>query len=172
MIIAALFLLCGLLWGGCSLNQNYIKTEFADKTGITGNFTVILYGANHYNDIATVAFLVRNESGYTFDIFAPAFDYRVMKDLPAKDALETAERFVSWHPDFIGSWISKIFTDNSEIIGYEVRPLYRQTTFGRQDVMYINYFLTNKDNVEVHIKLYDDVEMKMTSGGNDREGGK
>jgi hypothetical protein len=171
MRIAALFLLCGLFWGGCSLNQNYIKTEFADKAGITGNFTVILYGANHYNDIATVAFLVRNDSGYTFDIFAPAFNYRVIKDLPAKDALDTAKRFVAWHPDFKESRISKILNYNSEIIGYEVRPLYMQTTFGREDVMYIDYFPKNKDKVVVHIKLYDDVERKLTSGGDGKDGG-
>jgi len=171
MLIAASVFLFALLCGACSLNQSYLKTELTDKAGVTGNFTVILYGANHYDDVATVAFLVRKDSGYTFDIFAPEFNYRVIKDLPAKDALETAERFVRWHPDFMESWISKILTYNSEIIGYEVRPLYRQITFGRQDVMYINYFVQDNSKIEVHIKLYDDVERRLMSSGNDRDGG-
>lgn len=162
-------LLAALLCGACTLKQGYIRTQWAERAEITGNYTLILYGANHYNDIATVAFLVPEGGQYTFDIFAPDFNYRVLKGIPAKEALEMAEKFVSWHPSFLSSQTSKILDANGKVIGYEVRPLYKQVTFGRQDVMYVDYFPQDNNKVEVHITLYPDIEAKLRGGDGNRD---
>jgi hypothetical protein len=44
------------------------------------------------------------------------------------------------------------------------------TTFGREDVMYIDYFLKDNNLIEVHVHLDPDIEKKFLSDGG-REGG-
>jgi hypothetical protein len=170
-IISAGVLLACLLCSACSLNRGILRTQLADKSEITGTYKVILYGANHYNDIATVALLIPEGSKYIFDIFAPDFNYRTITGLPAEAAVQKAVKFVGWHSDFSHSQTSRIIDVNGHAIGYEVRPLYRQTTFGMQDVMHVDYFLKDLNTVEVHIRLDDAVEMKFRGGADDHDGG-
>jgi hypothetical protein len=168
-IVSAGVLLACLLCGACSLNRSYLRTESAERSEITGTYSVILYGANYSDDIATVALLIREGGEYTFDIFAPDYNYRTIKGVPAADAVKTAEKFVSWHPDFARLQTSRIMDIKGRVIGYEVRPLYRQTTFGMEDVMYVDYFLED-NKVVVHIHLDYAVERKFM-GGSDGRGG-
>jgi hypothetical protein len=169
-IIPVGILLACLVCSACSLNQTLLRTELVEKPAITGTYKVILYGANHYNDIATVALLVPEESKYSFEIFAPEFTYRTITGLPAEAAIERALKFVGWHSDFMRSQTSRIIDVNGQTIGYEVRPLYRQTTFGLQDVMQVNYFLKDMNTVEVHVRLDPEIERKFVTGSDDRDG--
>jgi hypothetical protein len=171
-IISVGILLGCLVCSACSLNQTLLRTELAEKPAITGTYKVILYGANHYNDIATVALLVPEESKYVFDIFAPEFTYRTITGLPAEAAIERALKFVGWHSDFMRAQTSRIIDVNGRAIGYEVRPLYRQITFGMQDVMQVDYILKNVNTIEVHIRLDPAIERKFVTGSDDRDGGK
>jgi hypothetical protein len=170
-IILAGCVLFFLLCSACALTQYSLRTQLAEKTGIKGTCTVILYGANHYNDIATVALIIPEGSRYFFDIFAPEFNYRTIKGVQAEDAVRMSENFVSWHSDFSRSQTSSISDAGGTTIGYEVRPLYRQTTFGMQDVMYVDYFLEGNNTVSVHVHLNYDVERKLMGGSDDRDGG-
>ena len=170
IILAGCLLFC-LLCSACATNQYSLRTQLTEKAGIKGTYSVILYGANHYNDIATVALLIPEGSRYVFDMFAPEFNYRTIKGLQAEDAVRLAENFVSWHSDFSRSQTSSIFDVSGATIGYEVRPLYQQTTFGTQDVMYVDYFLEANNKVSVHVHLNYDVERKLMGGSDDRDGG-
>jgi hypothetical protein len=169
-IISAGVLLSCLLCSACSLNRSYLRTEPVEKFALMGTYQVILYGANHFNDIATVALLIPEGSKYVFDIFAPDFNYRTITGLPAEAALEKAVKFVGWHSDFLRSQTSRIIDLNGQVIGYEVRPLYRQITFGMQDVMHVDYFLKEPATVEVHIGLDPVVEMQFRGGADNHDG--
>ena len=130
----------------------------ADRSEIAGTCTVVLYGAHHHNNIAAFALLIPEGGQYTFAIYWPAYNYRTIKGVPATDAVEMAEKFVGWHPEFIRSQMSKIFDNNGQVIAYEVRPLYEQTTFGVQDVKYLDHSFEDNDKVVVHIRLADQAE--------------
>src|SRR5512135_1208241 len=118
-----------IMCSACALNRNYIQTKDARNSEITGSYTVFLYGANHADDIATVAILVPTDSRYTFDIYAPDWAFRTVKGVPGKDAVAMAESFVSWHSSVIRTQTAKILAPDGNVIGYEIRPLYMSTTF-------------------------------------------
>ena len=167
VIMLALCLFCS----ACALDHSYLRTELAQSAEITGAYSVVLYGANYSDDIATVALLIPEGGQYRFDIFAPDFNYKTIKNVPAAGAIKMAEKFVSWHPDFARLQTSRILDFNGRVIGYEVRPLYRLTTFGTSDIMYVDYFLEG-NRVVVHIHLNVDVQRKFMGGSDSRDSGK
>ncbi len=170
-VFSGMLLVC-LLCSACALNQTYIQTKSAGKAEITGNYTVFLYGANSYDDIATVAILAPTDGQYKFDIFAPDWEYRTVKGVAGKDAIAMADKFVSWHSSFVRTQTSKILAPSDEVIGYEIRPLYMSTTFGKEDVMYINYLLKDNHRIEVHVHLDYYVEKKLNSDWADKDSGR
>jgi hypothetical protein len=135
----------------------YLRTEIAPPEEITGTYTLILYGARYSNDIQNVALLVREDGPYRFEVYAPDFDYTVIKNVPHRDALEEAEKFVSHHYAFMQSQLSRIVGPSGQTTGYEVRPLYYPLEFGSQDVLDINYFL-EEGRVVARIRLKREIE--------------
>ncbi|MGO9377956.1 MAG: hypothetical protein ACLPN1_09385 [Dissulfurispiraceae bacterium] len=167
-ILFASFLCCS-----CAFNQTYIKTEGAENSDITGSYTVFLYGANYSDDIVTVAILVPTAGQYTFDIYAPEWAYRTVNGVPGKDAVAMALSFVSWHPSFLQTDTSRILSPSGKVIGYEIRPLYMSTTFGKEDVILVDYLLKDNNRIEVHIHLDYDIEKRLfVTGGDGQDGGK
>lgn len=167
-------LLAGFLCGSCAFNQTYIQTKNAEKAEIiemTGSYTALLFGANYAEDIATVAILAPTDGQYAFDIYAPDWTYRIVKGVSGKDAVAMAEKFVHWHSSYLRTQMSKIIAPGGKVIGYEIRPLYMSTTFGRTDVMDIGYFLRADNKIEVHVHLYDDVQMKFMGGDGGQNSG-
>jgi hypothetical protein len=158
-----------LLSYGCSLalsKERLILEPLKDGKSIQGTFTLILYGANHSNDLETIAILDREGDGYDFEPFAPEFVYRIKKNLPANEALSEAEKFVGWHHSFRSITLSKITDERGSLLGYEVRPLYYPLDFGFFDVLDVNYFKRG-NKIIVRIKLIESVE-KIISGGGSR----
>jgi len=143
----------------------------ASESEIEGTYTVILFGARYADDIQTIAFLDREGDRYTFEIVAPDFDYKVLKSIPARKALEEAYQFVSWHPDYLRTVLGKILDDKGTAVGFEVRPFYRTTRFPSSDVMDIMYFQRG-DTIKVHVKLKPKVERQLSSGGDGGHGGR
>jgi len=166
-VLIKIFLL--FLLSGCafSLIGSGLETKPVKKSDIEGTFTVILYGANHMNDLKTIAILDREGDEYEFEPYAPEFEYRVKKNLTSKDAITEAEKFVSWHHSFNRIWLSKIIDPKGRTIGYEVRPLYYPWDFGFSDVLDIDYFIDGK-KVFIRINLIDAVERQLS--GEDRGG--
>lgn len=142
-----------------------LKTHEIRTSDIKGQFTVILYGARYGDDLENVALLDIDGDGYKFEIFAPDFDYRIKSGVPAEEAVQMAERFVSFHGSFKRSQVSMIKDMNGRIIGYEFRPLYPPAEFGWFDVLDIDYWL--KDGVVIvkidlitelkHRRLFDEL---------------
>lgn len=140
-----------------------LKTEGAKIDEVTGIFTLILYGSRHSNDIETIAILDKEGDGYTFEPYAPEFNYKVKRGVPAREALVEAEMFVSWHNSFRRSVLSKIIDDRGDTIGFELRPLYLPTSFGVSDVLDVYYRIKNS-KVIVTIKLIPSVEKMLSDG--------
>ena len=90
--------------------------------------------------------------GLDFEPYAPEFNYRVIKDLPAKEALQKAEQFVDCNSSYKSSRLTGIVDQAGHILGYEVRPLYFRD--GR---------------VRVSIRLNSSVERHLNDGGGDRD---
>lgn len=137
-----------------------LRTKPANPSEIKGLFTVILYGSRHSSDIETIAFLDVEGDQYTLEPYAPAFDYKTEKNLPAKEALSRAEKFVGWHRSFFQTELRKIADDKGNTIGYEVRPLYNSLDFGVSDVLYVDYRLKG-NNVKIRIRLLPSVERQL-----------
>lgn len=129
-----------------------LKTVPAEIANVTDKFTLILYGAEHSNDVETVAILDKEGDRYTFEPFAPKFKYAVKRGLPAKEALEEAGKFISWHNSFHQSQLRGIIDENGNVLGYELRPLYLPFTFGIDDIMDIDYRM-RADKIAVIIRL-------------------
>ncbi len=134
-----------------------LMTAPADRTEMTGYYTLILFGRTHGNDLETVAILDKEDDHYSIEPHAPDFRFRTEKKVPAARALQKAEEFVKMHPSFHQHRTSKIMDEKGVAIGYEIRPLYYPEAFGSPDVLDISYML--KDNkVTVYIKLTPSAE--------------
>lgn len=163
-IIISIFLIFGCSF---SLLKGRLTPEpLKDGENIHGTFTLILYGANHSNDLETIAILDREGDEYEFEPFAPEFAYRIKKNLCANEALSKAENFVGWHHSFKSIMVSKITDEKNSLLGYEVRPLYYPLGFGFSDILEVDYFKRG-NKIIARIKLIESVE-KIISGGDSR----
>jgi hypothetical protein len=133
-------------------SDRYLRTERAGPAELAGTYTLFLHGVRYSDDVENVAILDKEGDMYSFEIYAPEYDYSVQKGLPAKEALEEAERHVGHHRDFMRSRLSKIIDKEGNIIGYELRPLYHLDRFGQSDILYIDY-MTKDNRVITTIRL-------------------
>ncbi len=146
-----------------------LTVKGANIPEVQGTFTLILYGGRYFRDVESVAILDLEGDQYTFEPYAPAFDYRVLKGLPAKEALADAESFLRSHYDFWRTQLRKVLDENGKIIGFEIRPLYYPFVFGVSDVVDINYGL-KESKVRGYINLKPEVWRKpFGDGGNSRD---
>ncbi|HXX80040.1 MAG TPA: hypothetical protein VEI46_00695, partial [Thermodesulfovibrionales bacterium] len=101
---------------------------------------------------------------YTFEPYAPAFEYRLLKGLSAREALDKAQDFVSTTGNcFVRSQLSKVLDRNDKTIGYELRPFYNPLCYGLADVLDVSYW--NKDGkIVIKVKVKPIVEKQFESG--------
>jgi len=138
---------------GSCVSAPYLITVPTDPREIEGTYTLILYGGRYSSDIENVAILDKEGDQYTFIVYAPEFDYKVKKHVPAKEALAEAEAFVRFHYAFWKAQLRAIADPSGIPIGYEVRPLYYPMDFGYPDVLDVDYILKKDNNVTVTISL-------------------
>jgi|WetSurMetagenome_2_1015567.scaffolds.fasta_scaffold528688_1 hypothetical protein len=141
-----------------------LKTEAASPKELTGTYRLILYGHRFANDVETVAVFDREGDGYTFDVFAPDFDFKIKKDVPAAEALKEAQEFVSFQRDFWRSQLSKIIDSKGDVVGFELRPLYNPVVYGVSDILDVYYWPKENGRIKVTIKLIPSVEEKRFPG--------
>lgn len=140
-----------------------MRTEEANPASVTGTFTLILHGGGYYNDLKTVAFLDLEGDAFVFEPYAPAFDYRVEKGVPAREALHKAENFVSGQSSFLRPMLIKILDRRGNAVGYELRPLYFPLTYGYSDILDIAYW--EKDGkIKIIIRNIPSVENRIFDG--------
>jgi hypothetical protein len=142
-----------------------LKTEAATPADVSGVFTLILYGAGYLDDLETIAILDYEGDDYHFEPYAPAFDYTVREGVQAQEAMEVAEKFISFHSSFWKSQLSKIINEEGVTIGYELRPLYRPFIYGVSDILDVYYWPKGNGKVKTMINLKNSVEGTALSGG-------
>lgn len=159
--ILALFAVPALfLCIGSCVPSVYLNTVPADPRELEGVYTLILYGGRHSADIENVAILDNEGDQYTFMVYAPEFDYKVKKHVPAKEALAEAEAFVRFHHSFWKAQLKRIVDTSGASIGYEVRPLYSPMDFGYPDVLEVDYLIKGNE-VTVRIDLKRELRRRL-----------
>lgn len=140
--------------------SRHLKTEEIRGQTISGNFNVILYGARYSGDVENVAILEIVDDGFTFDILAPDFDYKIKRDLTSEEAIKMAQSFIASHGAFKYPQVSQIKLPDGTIVGYEFRPLYSASEFGFFDVLDIDYWLDG-NKIRVKIDLVPEVKKRL-----------
>lgn len=152
-----------LALNSCALG-NRLDIKPSAYNALKGRLNVILYGCNYNNDLETIAILYPEDGPYVFEPFAPDFNYRVIKGVPAKDALEQAQMFVGCHNAFHTARVSGLVDAKGETLGLEVRPLYLPFVFGMDEVLDVDYRIKD-GKVIVKIRLLPSVERMRSDGG-------
>ncbi len=167
MILFLLVAAMAIMVSACALG-NRLELKTASGSDLTGNFNVIFYGCNYSDDLETIVILSREDSPYVFEPFAPDFNYRVFKGIPANDALKAAREFVACHTAFHKSQLSRLVDSRGETLGFEVRPLYYPFVLGFDDVLDTDYRVKD-GKVVVKIRLLPSVIRMLGGGGADRD---
>lgn len=154
---------CYLKVQGHNSIAEYLKMIPASSEEIKGSFTLILYGANHINDLETIAIMDYEGDNIKFEPYAPNFSYRKKFSVTPAEAIKEAVDFVSWHNAFNHYEIKRIVTRAGSTLGFEIRPLYDPLTFGVTDVLDVDYILEG-DKVKVLIKLKSQIERRIFDG--------
>lgn len=132
------------LYGTSWSMGNYPRIEKGSRDDLTGTYTVIYYGGTYLNDPVSVAILDVEGDEYTLEPFDSGYNYVIMNKVSAETALKESKSFVANHSDFYKSSLKRISDDAGHIIGYEVKPLYHITRFGRHDILDVNYWVRDK----------------------------
>lgn len=153
-----------LIMGASCAIRPRLKVQGAVSADVKGRYSLILYGCTHFNDLRTMAILDREGDGYVIEPYAPDFNYRVTKNLPAREALEKEYSFVAGcSADFMRSRLSMISGKDGEVFGYEVMPLYWAYAYPGSDVLDTYYFLA-KNRIIAVIRLKRLIEMMREDG--------
>jgi hypothetical protein len=161
---AVTFLILSVALLGCMAGKR-LNTSAASPAAVTGTYTLLLYGCHYPEDVTNVAILVSDASKYPVEIYDLDTSYKVMKGVPAQQALSAADSFLRctsyrlWKTE-----LRQIPDDSGGNIGYEVRPLYLPYEFGEPDVLWITYSLQG-DRVRAYIKLDPDVKRAIEAPG-------
>lgn len=167
------FFLCGCSGtaGTRPLSSGPLPTLSANPEDMQGSFTLLAHGRRHGNDLETLVIFDAEGDAYHFDLFAPDFDFKVMKGMSAKAAYERAVDFVSFHYAFSHTRLVRILNTKGETIGFELRPLYRPFVYGRSDILDVFYWLKEEGRVKVTIRLIPMVERSIFEGSDGRDSG-
>lgn len=164
-----LILIAVLPFDQCLAMGPSLKTLPAAEAEVTGGYSLILYGGKYMTDVETVAVLVKDDNPFSFEPFAPDFAFKAKKGLSAGQAIIEAKEFVSMHPSFAGTIMSRVLDPQGSVIAYEVRALYTPVTYGVADVIDVDYVLRN-DTVVMFVKAKRMVE-RSRDGGTERSSG-
>lgn len=128
-----------------------------------GTYTLFLYGCSYPARPDNAVILVPEGGRHPFEIYGPAFEYKVKTGVPAEAAFKEAEQFLTCSTYYRKPQLRRVLDLAGSTIGYELRPLYSPMDFGRDDVLTVMHKLTEDGRVIVFIRLDQDVE-RMISG--------
>jgi hypothetical protein len=131
-----------------------------------GTYTLFLYGCSYPHRIENAVILAPEGGRYPFEIYGPAFEYKVKTGVPAEAAFKEGEQFLQCSTYYRKSQLRRVLDPEGNTIGYELRPLYSPIDFGRDDVLTIMHKLTKDNKVLVFIRLDRDIE-RMLSDDNE-----
>lgn len=143
-----------------------LETTRAEDSALIGTYTLILHGCSYGNDTSTIAFLQPENQPYTFAPASPAFQFRVEEGVPAATALAKAQEFINCSAHYQRPQLRAILGLQGEVIGYELRPIYRLSGFGVPDVLNVSYYVEGQQ-VLIYV-----TPMNRENDGDDRDDGR
>ncbi len=148
----------------CVPGKQLIPSE-AKSGDVTGTYTLLLYGCHYPEDVKDVAILVAEGSKYPLEIYDIGTSYKVIKGVPADEALREADAFVRCSAHRVTrTELRRIPDDSGGTIGYEIRPIYFPLEFGFSDILLVSYALKD-GTVMAYIRLNPTVERELESSG-------
>jgi hypothetical protein len=154
--IIKLIILMGIVCICSCTGPRYLRSVSAGPEEITGTCDLFLYGHRYADDFKNIAFLIPRGGKYSFELYAPKFNYVVRKGLPAGTAIGEAEQFIKFHYSFQRSHLNKILDYEGNVIGYELRPLYSTLDFSYEDVFDVHYLIED-DKVVATVGLKPEI---------------
>ena len=152
-------IIAAVLTSACGMYASSLRTETAGVIN-QGKYTLIKYGGNYSDDFRTVAFIVPEQGRYVFEIFRPPFESKVVKGLSGGQAQSMAQEFVGGNAYIRMVQLNGVIGPEGDVIGYEVRPIYRSVLFGKEDVLIIGYFVRAGNVIQVNIDVDDAVKQR------------
>lgn len=137
-----------------------LKFAEAQPAEINGMFSLILFDSAWGGGIQRIAILDAEQDDVIIEPYVPVDEYRIIRHLPAADAYRQALAFLSLAPDFWSSQLTRISDARGTLLGYEVRPLFFRLTYGKPDVLDVNYRLKG-NTIYMHIRLIDEVDRRI-----------
>jgi hypothetical protein len=138
-----------------------LKTGSAMPSEVQGTFTLLLHGCRTSDALDNVAILKKEGDPYTIELYAPGFMYSVKSGLSGTTALKEAEQFVRCNINSERSQLRKIIGPAGNSIGYEVRPLYSASMFGRDDILNVRYAVKER-KIVAYVNLDPTIEKQRT----------
>lgn len=154
-LLKSLILIMTIIVINACAPANYLRTDRATAGDITGTYTLLLHGGRYIEDLENVAILDREGDPYIFRIYAPEYDFTVRKGLPAREALEEAEKHVRSHRSVHRTLLKSITDKDGNILGYELRPLYFYLEFGTSDILSVYHRISDGDVISSILLNYD-----------------
>ncbi|MEN8263706.1 MAG: hypothetical protein ABFR82_09610 [Nitrospirota bacterium] len=130
----------------------YMKTETVTAADISGSVTLFLYGSGN---LKRTSILDIEGDDYTFEISDSAHNYIVTKGVDAEQALQNATAFISSRQ----YRMIKIMSDEGQIMGYELRPLYSVFRYGSSNILDVDYRIRGK-TVVVTVEIKSNIRKR------------
>ncbi len=174
VLLAAALLAAAWTIPGCAIGPR-LRVESVSGQNALGQipkdlrYDLILYGGRYSEDLYTVAILSIEGTPYRIVPYAPAFDYKVLKNVSAPQAMETVVRFFrNTNPNFMGIGLRQVLGPDGKAIAYEIRPLYQPFVYGFSDVLETSYWVMGKGLVNVWIDVASGVRRDGGSGNREQ----
>lgn len=136
----------------------HLRTEAVGQTDIRGTFRLYLYGCRHPKDLETMALIVDEQVPEQFELYVSVTSYRVREHVPAEDALRQAASFFTCSIYDHGQTVMRrIVNASGRTLAYELKPLYEQLEFGKDEVLLSTYSQTGS-RVTVYLQLDPQVD--------------
>jgi hypothetical protein len=141
-----------LLQNGCTSGILLSSRPIAARDTGRGSYNLILYGGQNPRAADSVAILDRTDDPYTILPYGAAFNYRIIDNLSADEAIKRGRAFISDLTSYRATEIREIDGPKHTVIGYELRPLFMPLETGRLgDFVDTSYVLQEKNQVRVYV---------------------
>jgi len=141
-----------LLLSGCVSGTMLSSQSVTEIDTNHGTYTLILYGGQNAHDLSSIAVLDRTDDAYTILPYGAAFNYRIVENLSAADAMERGDSFLHNLSSYRATEKRAIYTPDHTVIGYEMRPLFMPLDTGLLgDILDTSYVLQTDNQVMVYV---------------------
>lgn len=117
------------------------------------DFTLIYYVGVDKGDPRRAVILDMETDGMEFIPAVREFEYEILQNVSMEEALYEAEIFFNHEPQIESYAFKAVLSETGRIMGYELRPYYKEALYGESDILKIEYTSKRKRvNIEIGLK--------------------